>query len=189
MSVLSRFPPGERWIETGLGHGQSLRAALASGVYQTCRSIEIDPQLVAHAIAGGPPVTPEMLYQGSSLDWLPLLCEPYRATVFWLDAHYSSGLYSSDSARDRALLDPRVGQCALLAELAIIRAVAWETPPIILIDDALCFTAPVYQAHHAEYSRADYPTVTEILHALPPGYGLLECDDGTGAFFVCEWGG
>lgn len=185
MSVLSRFPPGEMFIETGLGHGQSLVAAVDSRVYRSLASIEIDPALVARMREVMLPASVQ-IYEGSSLDWLPKLCDPQLATVFWLDAHFSAGLYSSDAAYDRAQLDIRVGECPLLAELAIIRAVDWQTPPVILIDDAVCFEAAVYTGHHAAYTRTAYPTREDIEAALPPLYRCTRCDDGTGEFFVCE---
>lgn len=166
MGVLSRFEPAAVFIETGLGGGRSLGAALAEP-FETLHSIEIDPTLIARCELSDPRLT---IHHGSSPDILPTILDPARSTMFWLDAHYSAGLYTSDSDVDRSRLDPRYGQCPLLAELAIIRAVAWRVRPWIYIDDADCFLAPVYEGMFAQYDRAQYPTEAEIVAALPAGY-------------------
>ena len=76
----------------------------------------------------------------------------------------------------------------MLAELAVIRAVDWQIPPVIFIDDAVCFVAETYEGHHAAYTRAVYPTREDIQQALPLDYALRVADEGTGQYFQCEKG-
>jgi hypothetical protein len=172
MGVLDQFAPAEVFIETGLGHGHALRAALAQP-FLTLHSIEIDPQLIAQCGLADPRLT---LHHGSSPEILPRIIDPARSTMFWLDAHYSAGQYTSDAGRDLAQLDPRYGQCPLLAELAIIVGVCWRRAPWIYIDDAVCFQAPVYEGMWAPYDRSQYPTEDQIRAALPAGYRLEVID-------------
>lgn len=179
MGVLSRFAPAAVFIETGLGGGWSLSAALAEP-FETLHSIEIDATLIARCELRDPRLT---IHHGSSPDLLPQIIDPARSTMFWLDAHYSAGLYTSDSDLDRSRLDPRYGQCPLLAELAIIRAVAWQIRPWIYIDDADCFQSPVYEGMFAQYDRQQYPTEKEIRAALPERYHL-EVIDMRGQAFI-----
>jgi hypothetical protein len=175
MGVLSEFQSAQVFIETGLGHGQSLTAALAQP-FEQLHSIDLNEDLILrferqHGYELDPRLT---LHQGSSPDVLPQIIDADRLTMFWLDAHYSAGQYTGDAARDAMLLDPRVGQCALLAELAVIRSRRWAPGcrPWIYIDDAVCFQAPVYEGMWAPYDRAQYPTMVEIAAALPPDYQL-----------------
>jgi hypothetical protein len=178
MGVLSEFAPADVFIETGLGHGQSLRAALAQP-FTALHSIEIDPQLIAQCGLHDPRLT---IHLGSSPEILPRIIDPSQLTMFWLDAHYSAGQYTSNSAHDRASLDPRYGQCPLLAELAILFQVRWHRAPWIYIDDAVCFQAPVYEGMFAQHDRAQYPTEDQIRAALPTHY-RLEVIDMRGAAY------
>lgn len=182
MSVLSHFPPAEIFIETGFGGGDTLQRAVQES-YQEIHSIEVDAGLLiakAHLFANDPRVH---LHQGSSREILASLCQPARSTVFWLDAHYSAGQYTSDHLRDLAMLDPQVGQCALLAELAIIRAVPWEVWPILLIDDAACISMSTYEGMYAQHDRSQYPMWSDLVLALPPKYLLTQHDDGSGWYY------
>jgi hypothetical protein len=172
MGVLSVFAPAAVFIETGLGSGQSLRAAL-SEPFETLHSIEIDASLIARCDLVDPRLT---IHHGSSPNILPTIIDPERSTMFWLDAHYSAGLYTSDSDVDRTRLDPRYGQCPLLAELAIIRAAPWRVRPWIYIDDAECFVTPIYEGMLAQYDRAQYPTEAEVRAALPERYHVETLD-------------
>ncbi len=188
MSVLTNFADcHDVYIETGLGHGQSLTQAVQHG-FATLHAIEIDEKLIGMAAGTFHPLRmPTVtIHHGSSPDVLPILIDPARQTFFWLDAHFSAGLYTSDSARDRAQLDPRFGECPLLAELAVIWAVDWHVPPVVFIDDAVCFVAETYEGHHAAYTRAAYPTRDEIQQTLPEDYTLHVADEGTGQYFQCR---
>lgn len=185
MSVLVDFlGHHDRYIETGIGHGQSLAQAVRHG-FADLHAIEIDQKLVDMARGQFADIRHLTIHHGSSPDVLPEIMTPDVQTLFWLDAHFSAGLYTGDAERDRQQLDARFGECPLLAELAAIRAVDWLMPPTILIDDATCFTASAYVGHHAAYTRAAYPTVTEIQAALPTGYHLHEAEAGTGVYFRC----
>lgn len=179
MGVLSQFAPAAVFIETGLGGGQSLAAALAQP-FAVLHSIEIDATLIARCELRDPRLT---IHYGSSPDVLPTIIDPARLTMFWLDAHYSAGLYTSDSDLDRSRLDPRYGQCPLLAELAIIREVDWRIRPWIYIDDADCFRSPIYEGMFAQYDRLQYPTENEIRAILPERYHV-EVVDMRGSVFV-----
>lgn len=174
MGILTQFQQADVFIETGLGHGQSLRLALQQP-FDRLHSIEIDPTLIGWFAAMPEGKDPRLtLHLGSSPDVLPRICDPARLTMVWLDAHYSAGQYTSDSAVDRGRLDPRFGQCPLLAELAILRAVPWVAGcrPWIYIDDAACFLTPAYEGMLAQHDRAAYPTEAEIRAALPDDYTL-----------------
>lgn len=187
MSILADFfGCRDVYIETGFGHGQSLKEAVDHG-FETLHVIEIDEKLVkmAHgAFDGVPELT---IHHGSSPDVLPGIIDPARQTLFWLDAHFSAGLYTSDSERDRAQLDPRYGECPLMAELAAIVAVQWIVDPVILIDDAVCFIAEKYEGYHASWDRSQHPTLAEIRSTLAH-FTVMPRDDGTGQYLVCSRG-
>lgn len=172
MGLLLEYPEADVFIETGLGHGNTLESALQRP-YKWLHSIEIDPTLVARCGLYDPRLT---IHCGSSPDILPTIIDPQKSTVFWLDAHYSAGQYTSSAAVDASRLDPRYGQCPLLAELAIIRSFDWAVRPWIAIDDAACFRMETYSGMYAQYDRGQYPTEAEIRAALPPDYTLEVVD-------------
>lgn len=185
MSVLTNFfGCNTVYIETGIGHGQSLKEAVKHG-FKTLHAVEIDEKLVkmAHGTFAG--VGGVSIHHGSSPDVLPEIIDPTRQTLFWLDAHYSAGLYTSDSERDRAQLDPRYGECPLMAELKVIAQVPWTVLPVILIDDAVCFTAEKYEGYHASWDRDQHPTLAEI-RSLLARFSVTPRDDGTGEYLVCR---
>jgi hypothetical protein len=80
--------------------------------------------------------------------------------LFWLDAHWSGGETYGEA-----------DECPLLDELRII----FSNPKnyVILIDDARLFLAPPPQPHRLD----DWPTITEIVQALPADWDLLVHDD------------
>lgn len=172
MGVLSEFAPAEVFIETGLGSGLSLAAALTRP-FQTLHSIEIDPDLIARCPLRDPRLT---IHQGSSPEILPLILDAARSTMFWLDAHYSAGIYTGNAAHDARQLDPLFGQCPLLAELAVIRSLDWRVRPWIYIDDAVCFEVQEYEGMWIPFDRTQFPTLAQIQEALPPGYRLEKID-------------
>ncbi len=146
-------------IETGTGPGGGVRRALKTGV-PVIHSIELNKALYCSAceqFAGEPRV---QLHFGSSPDVLREIVTPLAGTVFWLDAHYSGGLWS-------ATIDERFGQCPLLAELAVIRALCWAEPPLILVDDADHFN-PAWDGFQGAYDRKQWPVVDEIRAAVQP---------------------
>jgi len=185
MSVLTRFPAGAIFVETGLGGGDTLALACQQP-YQQLHSIEIDASLIQRSADRFRYDDRVRIHHGSSPTILPRLCQPDLPTVFWLDAHYSAGQYTSDHQHDLDQLDPFVGQCALLAELAIIRSVKWQVWPVILIDDAACINMHTYAGMYAQHDRKQYPTRKEVRQALPPGYRLAMHDDGSGWYYAAE---
>jgi hypothetical protein len=185
MSVLTNFfNCHDVYIETGIGHGQSLNEAVRYG-FKTLHAIEIDEKLVKMAHGTFPRIAELTIHHGSSPDVLPKIIDPARQTLFWLDAHYSAGLYTSDSERDRAQLDPRYGECPLMVELQAIVQVPWVVDPVILIDDAFCFTAEKYEGYYASWHRDQHPTLAEIRSVLAR-FSVLPRDDGTGEYLVCR---
>jgi hypothetical protein len=164
MSAPLVFPAADVFIETGYGNGETLEDVV-NGPYRTIHSVEINADVAARARERWKPHPRVQIHAGSSPDVLPALVDPDRDTVFWLDAHYSGGAYDHDA---NPVLDSKYGQCPLLAELAVIRAVGWRTPPRIFIDDVGFFRDP--EAHGAD--RAQFPTLEQIQAALPPGYRM-----------------
>lgn len=187
MSVLTNFfDCSTVYIETGIGHGQSLKEAVKHG-FETLHAVEIDEKLVEMAHGTFLDVPYVNIHHGSSPDVLPKIIDPVRQTLFWLDAHFSAGLYTSDSERDRAQLDPRYGECPLMAELQAIVQVPWTVDPVILIDDAVCFIAEKYEGYHASWDRDQHPTLAEIRSMLAH-FTVTVRDDGTGQYLVCARG-
>jgi len=176
------FPSGDVFIETGTGNAETLVHALREP-YREVYSIDVNMDLLAEAqrrLGADPRLH---LRLGSSAEILPTILDPEKATVFWLDAHYSFGRHSLNQLSDRALADV-FGECPLMGELAAIKAVNWRVPPVILIDDAICFTREIEQTWAAGINQAQWPTVQDIEAALPDGFVLhLE---GQGRYFRAE---
>ena len=169
MSAPLRFPSADVFIETGYGTGETLEDVV-QGRYEQIHSIEISSEVVAEApknFAAYPQVT---IHFGSSPGILPSLCDPDRETVFWLDAHYSGGAYAHDT---NPTLDLEYGQCPLLAELAVVRAIPWRVPPLIFIDDLPLFEAERYRGRYALCDRTQFPHIDDIRRAIPSEYTLL----------------
>ena len=161
-------------IETGLGHGRTAYDALQETSADVI-TIERDLNLITRIGSQGPR---HVIIHGSSPVILPRVCDPEKRTTFWLDAHYSAGAFTGDVPYDRSLLDA-YGECPLLAELAVIKAVAWKTPPVIYIDDAICFQGgDLSQTYAAGITQAEWPTDAQIRDALPDGYVLTVEGDG-----------
>lgn len=155
MGVFARpadWPITPVWIETGVGHGGSVAAALEIG-YPVVISIEFDARLYSAAAArfAG---RRARFYSGSSPDALRVILDPRESVTFWLDAHYSGpGPWAAS--------DPAYGECPLLAELAVIAAAPWRTPPLIAIDDA-----EMFERLPDGFRREDWPGAGEIRAAL-----------------------
>src|SRR6266705_2792034 len=161
MSSLVRFQDNYSvFIETGFGHGSTI-AEVVKRPYEEIHSIEIDPDLYARGVALFKAYPNVHLHNGSSPDILPTIIKPEKPTFFWLDAHYSAGMYTGSQEKDNSLVDKRYGQCPLLAELKIIVNTPWQSKPLILIDDAICFTKQVYDSYRGHdlrtYDRSQYP--------------------------------
>ena len=125
MSTLSDFArfPGQRFIETGTGQGDTL--ALAASAYQECFSIEKDVVAYYSALRRIRGTGNVSILFGDSAELLPLTIDPRLKTVFWLDAHFT--------------LSDGVPACPLLAELRAIADQHWNVMPTILIDDRGAF--------------------------------------------------
>jgi len=166
-------------IETGLGTGGTAYDARVERPEMDVITLEIDASLITRIGPQGPRHT---ILQGSSPDILPQVCDPDRRTVFWLDAHYSAGTFTGDVPHDQALIDARHGECPLLEELAVIRRIPWRVPPIIFIDDAICFQGgDLSQTYAAGITQSAWPTEAQIAEALPKGYVLTV--EGGGRYF------
>src|SRR5512139_3010056 len=81
-------------IETGTGPGDGIRRALAAGV-PVIHSIELNDALHAAACVNFSGQPNLHIHRGSSPDVLREIITPRPGTVFWLDAHYSGGLWSN----------------------------------------------------------------------------------------------
>lgn len=159
------FPHAEVFIETGHGAGGTFEEVLTAPYhYADLHTVECDPAVVARAKSrfGGDPRV--HIHHGSSPDVLQRICDPHRSTVFWLDAHFSGGLYGAQDT------DPSFGECPLLAELAVIRGFQWRVAPQIFIDDAPLFLGGPYYREYAACDPAQWPSLEAIRKALPPGY-------------------
>jgi hypothetical protein len=163
----------EVFIETGTYMGETLMAAVQAG-FPELHSIELswERYLRAESIFS---VYPQVhLHQGSSPDVLARIIDPTKPTLFWLDAHFQG---ESDTP-----LGDQYGQCPLLAELLVIRAMEWSEPLVILIDDAGMFQSRPGGVFVAE----EWPTVEEIEASLP-GFrteieeGVIYCFGEAGA--------
>lgn len=196
MTTVLNFPPAERFIETGLGHGDTLAETGGPQGYPVRISIELDPVLAdagQRRFAGDPTVT---ILTGYSPAMLPRVCDPTQRTVFWLDAHYSGEGFSQDMARSVGLARDW-GECPLLSELAAIAAVPWMTRPAVFIDDALFFCCvddagfALAQAAGgvAGAHREGWPSLAAIAHLLS-GYRIMA--DPTWRYLACrppDWTG
>lgn len=146
-------------IETGSGTCAGIRLALEAGV-PLIHSIELNEALYRSACEQFAQEPRVKLYFGSSPDVLREVVRPLPGTVFWLDAHWSGGLWST-------ILDERYGECPLLAELEVIRALNWAEPPLILVDDAGLFN-PERHPGLGFYDFEQWPTRDEIVEAVKP---------------------
>lgn len=146
---LARLNGSATFVETGTYTGGTTR--WASGHFESVHTIERAETLyrkygAALSQLGG--VTPHL---GDSRRILPEILRALgdRTAVFWLDGHWSGG--ETAGAQD---------ECPLLDELACL---ANRSGDIILIDDARLFLC----APPAPHDPAQWPTLVEIVHALP----------------------
>lgn len=154
------------FIETGSFQGASLGFAIAMGCFKEFHSIELATELsdvLRQRYAGQSNIH---IYRGTSPDVLPYILPHVRskAVLFWLDAHYQ-GLDPSNQ------LDSKYGECPLLQELDVIRAIKWLIPPLFVIDDARMFTKEFWidGLYREKFRRDHWPLQSEI-EAKLPGY-------------------
>lgn len=159
---------GDVFIETGTYQGDTTRAAVDAG-FRSVHTIEVCGRHVARArqrFATEPRVT---VHCGSSPDVLPSVCDPDRATTFFLDGHYQGGELDE--------IDPRLGQCPLLMELDIINAVPWIVKPYIVIDDAFVFSASTSRMAFVNLDPRQWPTLAEVMAKLVDNYSVHNRND------------
>lgn len=102
------------------------------------------------------------LWRGSSPDVLATILDPAKSTLIWCDAHWQGLADRPDE------MDPKYGQCPLLAELRAILAVPWRVSPIILMDDCHQFSSDAWwEKYGAPFDRKQWPSWQQI-------YDLLE---------------
>lgn len=158
-------------IETGTYTGIGTLCGLLAG-FPRVITIEHDLHIWAdtsHALAD---LTEWVEFKrGTSPMVLPSVIDGTIPTTFLLSAHYIGLPWCT-----------LWGQCPLLAELKAIFAVSWDYAPVILID-----SAHMYQHWHdpacwkwcqpTDCIRADFPTKSEIVTALPSFYSVNEWKD------------
>lgn len=138
-------------IETGTYLGDMIEAQKDN--FSQLISIELSPELHQKAVKRFRDRPHISILQGDSGKVLPsLLSTITQPALFWLDGHYSAGITARGDK-----------ECPIFEELTAILTV--PTPhPVILIDDARCYTG-----------QGDYPTIPQLksfVDATRPGYGL-----------------
>lgn len=171
MTMLEHFDGVVRplFVETGTNEGNTL--AHASLRFDRCFSIEQNEKLYLAALEKFKFKSNVVIHHGHSPVVLKRILDPSIATTFWLDAHYSGNGNTLGTG----------GECPLMDELAAILSFHWETPPIIMIDDAFMFDDTVphpgskypfwysNESDHIVYHRQMWPRVEEI-DAVLAGY-------------------
>lgn len=100
------------------------------------------------------------LVKGDTREHLPAIAASSDRVLYWLDAHWSGGdTYG------------RGDECPLLDELRTIFASGRSC--VILVDDARLFLGPPPRPHSIE----QWPTLRDIVEALPGGWGLIVHQD------------
>jgi hypothetical protein len=140
------------FIETGSGTGDSLAQMVM--IYSEIHTIEWDRNNYDICVQRFAQQSHVHCHLGSSPDVLPLVIDPRKMTLFFLDAHYRGCGHHEQ--------DPTRGECPLLAELAVITAVKWERQPVIIIDDAKRFTDGVDPV----FDVVQWPTFNQVRDAL-----------------------
>lgn len=159
MSVLSNFEGlvDDVFIETGTGAGDTLHNATHYG-FNDIYSIEQDELLAREAVVRFLTDERVVIFRGSSPKLLPKVIDPYRATTFWLDAHWAGGGYGETFVEG--------AECPLMEELKIINSYLWVIPPKILIDDVVMFRNDgglgLEHDARARFDWSQWPTISEI---------------------------
>jgi len=138
-------------IETGTYLGDMVEAQKNN--FRRLYSIELSDDLCQKATKRFRKIPHIAIIQGDSGKVLPnLLPEITEPAIFWLDGHYSEGITAQGEK-----------ECPVFEELNAILSVP-TLHPVILIDDARCYTGV-----------GDYPTIAQIkslVHATRPEYDL-----------------
>lgn len=147
------------FIETGTFLGETVLNAIHAG-FPHVFSIEFlrsNHEAAKERLKGHANVK---LLLGSSPEILPTILDRSLPTTFWLDAHYQGSSASE--------LDPKYGECPLLAELDAIFMEPWKVQPIVLIDDANMFDGRAPKG----FDVKQWPSVKDITSHFPTGYSI-----------------
>ena len=149
---------GEVYIETGVGNGDSFAAAVEHS-FKHLIGIEVNETLARSCAKKFASDERVKIVGGDSAFWLPLVIDPSRKTVFWLDAHCEQGVPQSLGES---------GQCPLLDELRIICAADWKHKPVIMIDDYAAFMSNDWWKRYAspEHDPDQWPDWWQIFDAM-----------------------
>lgn len=148
---LARLSGTRNFVETGTYHGQT--AHWAAQHFELVHTIERSQDLHAaatQALAACPNV---QVHHGDSRVVLPGVLKSLGSepALVYLDGHWSGGVTAGKG-----------DECPLMEELALL---ACRQNDILLIDDARFFLS----APGGQHNPAQWPTMVEIVHALPGG--------------------
>lgn len=162
---------GYAYIETGIDRGNSMQNACAHfPSFSRIVGIEIHPEYARLAKEKFKDDARVEIYQGDSAVLLPAVIDPYRKTVFWLDAHWCEAFQGEEGRQS-----PDYGVCALLPELRAIASAGWKVKPTVLIDDAFIFCSKTeFSLRHRHPTVKDYPTFADIYDALGGSEGKFD---------------
>lgn len=158
------------FVETGTYLGETTENALRAG-FKFVHTIEVCERLVKLAREKFSNRNNVTVHHGSSPDVLPSVLDPNLSTTIYLDGHYQGGPIDEN--------DPLIGECPLLLELAVIRAISWKQLPIIIIDDSHIFTMNDRDSFLMNHNLNPifWPHIHEIVDAIGPSYTIIEDDD------------
>lgn len=146
---LARLAGVRTFVETGTYKGVTARwAAEHFDAVYTVEGSQFMYEQYARELAKLRGVRPIL---GDSAVALRVMAKDLGPSLFWLDAHWSAGDADTDAP------------CPLMDELACLEG---RSGDVVMIDDArlfLCAPPPPYRA-------ADWPTITEVIGALPGRY-------------------
>ena len=150
---LTKLNNAECFVETGTFTGET--TVWASTHFSTVHTIERAEGLYNEhyeRLRQLPGVTPHL---GDSREILPGILEQIGDAniLFWLDGHWSGGVTAGEG-----------DECPLMGEL---QSLAGSEGDIILIDDARLFLS----APPAPHQASEWPTLTDIVHALDAAKG------------------
>lgn len=155
---LEKYGNGDVFVETGTYLGETVDMVLATGLYKTIHTIELNEQLWQDAskkYKGEERVT---LWQGDSIDRLKTIVEMLsEPATFWLDAHASGNLVGGKS-----------GGSPVLDELDIIASSPIKDHTII-IDDCRLFGSD-------EWSYVRKEDAIERIMQINPNYKIHYLD-------------
>lgn len=182
MTILSKFEPkwvqGRVFIETGTGGGWTLLNAAEAG-FRDLWSIEFDEMAYEYNREKFKDLPHVHLLHGDSRDMLARVVQRTVPTTFWLDAHFSGGSFWYDERHEGR------HQCPLLAELNVILAQDWETPPVILIDDWVLFLPWEQERYDQGFRREEWPYLPDVV--APLARAGANVDLRSGGIMVATW--